>query len=124
MSAKAFLDTNVLVNAHDKRAPEKQFVAASLVERLWENRCGILSVQVLQEFYLTLIRLTESSLGQNDILGLLKDYLSWQIVVNDRRSVIDAIELRQRYQISFWDALIVNAANKGGAEILYSENHQ
>lgn len=123
MSAtKAFVDTNILVYAHDLAAGEKHTRARSLVERLWNDRCGVLSTQVLQEFYVNIRKKARAPVSPADAKQWLADYLNWEVVVNDTNAVIEAIDWEERYQISFWDALILQAASSAGAEILYSED--
>ncbi len=126
MSAKVFLDTNILVYAHDNVVPNKREIAACLVTRLWREGSGVLSVQVLQELYVALTKRAAIAMDPEEVENILQDYLTWKIVINDATAVMDAIQIQRRYHISFWDALIVKAANQSGAKILYSEdlNHE
>jgi predicted nucleic acid-binding protein len=105
MSDKFFVDTNILMYAHDTSAGKKHERAKALVEELWRNRSGVLSTQVLQA-----------------TREIVTDYLAWQIVVNSGESTLEALDLEARYQISFWDALVLHAANAAGADVLYSED--
>ena len=122
MSDKAFVDTNILVYAHELKPGIKHERASALVEMLWKSGEGILSTQVLQELCFTLRRKTATPWTVEETRSLLEDYLDWQIVVNTPRSVIEALTIETRYQISFWDALIIQAAERSGAAILYSEH--
>jgi predicted nucleic acid-binding protein len=122
MSAKHFVDTNILVYAHDAAAGDKHARARALVEQLWADRSGVLSTQVLQEFYVNIRKKARAPLAAAEARQWIADYLDWEVVVNDGQSVLEAIELEERYEISFWDALIVQAANSGGATVLYSED--
>jgi predicted nucleic acid-binding protein len=122
MSGKAFVDTNVLVYAHDRDAGDRHRLAADLVRRLWRDRAGVLSTQVLQEVYVNVRRKPKRPLSRNEALRLIEDYLRWQVVANTPQSVTEAIRLEARFTISFWDALIVHAAQVSGAEILYTED--
>ncbi len=122
MSDKAFVDTNVLVYAHDAAAGRKHDVAVQLVERLWQDRTGVLSTQVLQELYVNLRRKAQRPLDREAARMLIADYLLWEVVVNTGRSLLETIEVEQRFRLSFWDALIVQAATVSGAGILYSED--
>ena len=122
MSGKAFVDTNVLVYAHDNSAGPKHSDAQRLLEELWNSGAGILSAQVLQEFCINVRRKAEHPLSTSEVRQTIEDYLSWEIVVNDGASVLEALEMEQRFQISFWDALIIQAAESAGAEVLYSED--
>jgi predicted nucleic acid-binding protein len=122
MSANSFVDTNILVYAYDRSAGEKHDLAKRLIETLWNDNTGIISTQVLQEFYVNVRRKVQSPLSATEARKLIEDYLSWKVVVNDGAALLEAIEIEQRYQLSFWDALIVQAANTGSAEVLYSED--
>jgi predicted nucleic acid-binding protein len=122
MTEKYFVDTNVLVYAHDRRAGFKHERARQLVERLWDSGQGVLSTQVLQELCINLRRKVNPPLPVDVIRGLIQDYMSWQIVVNTPTSVIQALDIEVRYEISFWDALILQAAESSGAAVVYSED--
>jgi len=119
---KVFVDTNVLVYAYDRGAGSKHEEAQGLVEDLWQKSNGVLSTQVLQEFYVNVRRKAKKPISINSARALIGDYLSWDPIVNDGASVLEAIDAERRYRISFWDALIVVAAQKGGASIIYSED--
>jgi len=122
MSDRYFVDTNVLMYAHDSAAGEKHQRAKSLVEELWEARAGVVSTQVLQELAVNLGRKAKKPLDAKATRDVVSDYLTWQIVVNGGDSILEALDLEAKYQISFWDALIVQAAHVSGAEVLYSED--
>jgi predicted nucleic acid-binding protein len=122
MSAKCFLDTNILMYAHDAATGVKHERALLLVEELWSSGAGALSTQVLQEFCFSLRRKVRPPLSVNETRWRVQNYSSWEIVVNTAESVIGALEIEERYGISFWDALIVHAAQRSGASILYSED--
>jgi predicted nucleic acid-binding protein len=122
MSDKAFVDTNVLVYAHDRHAGSKHATASALVERLWEARSGVVSTQVLQEVYVNVRRKPEKLLSASEARQLVSDYLRWDLIVNTGESILAAIELEERFKLSFWDALIVQAAQTAGVETLYSED--
>ena len=122
MTVKAFVDTNVLVYAHDQAPGTKQNRARRLVEELWREGTGTLSVQVLQELYVNVQRKALSPVSDEEARKLVEDYLAWNPVVNDGPAVLSAIALGQRHQLSFWDALVVVAANRAGASVLYTED--
>lgn len=122
MSDKYFVDTNILMYAHDKAAGAKHQRAKALVEELWRNRTGVLSTQVLQELSVNLRKKARRSLDAKATRDIVADYLTWQVVVNGGDSILEALDLEGRYQISFWDALVVHAAQVSGAELLYSED--
>lgn len=122
MNGKSFVDTNVLVYAHDRSAGMKHDRARMLVERLWQSGEGVLSPQVLQELSATLQRKIAAPLPIPEIRELVEDYLSWKIVVTDANSAIEALDVQLKFKISYWDALILHAAENSGAEVLYSED--
>lgn len=122
MSDRYFVDTNVLMYAHDSAAGEKHQRAKVLVEELWETRAGVVSTQVLQELAVNLRRKAKKPLDAKATRDVVSDYLTWQVVVNGGDSILEALDLEAKYQISFWDALIVQAAHVSGAEVLYSED--
>ncbi len=122
MSDKYFLDTNILVYAHDRSAGVKHDRARSLVEKLWHSGDGVLSTQVLQELCVNLRRKSNPPLSIEETRRILQDYLSWEVVVNSADSVVQALDIEARYKISFWDALILQAAEVSGVAVLYSED--
>lgn len=122
MSDKYFVDTNILMYAHDSSAGEKHQRAKALVEELWRDRTGVVSTQVLQELSVNLRKKVRQPLDAKATRDIVADYLTWQVIVNGGESILEAIDLESRYQISFWDALVVQAAQASGAEILYSED--
>ena len=119
------MDTNILVYAHDADAGEKHAAAAQAVAELWEYRNGILSTQVLQELYVTLTRKMASPVTGNVVRRLIRNYLTWELVLNDGAIILHAGEIGENYQLSFWDGLIVAAAySKNAATILTEDmNH-
>lgn len=122
MADKCFVDTNILLYAHDPSAGLKRDGARQLVVDLWSTGRGVLSTQVLQELCVNLRRKVKPPVPVNEIRQLLQDYLSWEIIVNSPESSVEALEIEERYRISFWDALIVHAAESAGATVLYSED--
>jgi predicted nucleic acid-binding protein len=122
MSDRYFVDTNILMYAHDNAAGEKHVRAKALVEELWESRSGAVSTQVLQELAVNLRRKAKKPLDAKATRDIIADYLAWHVVVNGGDSILEALELEARYQLSFWDALVLQAAHVAGAEILYSED--
>jgi predicted nucleic acid-binding protein len=122
MSDKYFVDTNILMYAHDTSAGEKHDRARALVEELWRDRTGVVSTQVLQELSVNLRKKVRRPLDAKATRDIVADYLTWQVIVNGGESILEAIDLEARHQISFWDALVVQAAQASGAEVLYSED--
>lgn len=122
MSDKYFVDTNILMYAHDTTAGVKHQRAKALVEELWRKRSGVVSTQVLQELCVNLRRKAAKPVSVMTAREIITDYLAWEVVTNTGESVLEALELEERYRISFWDALVVQAAEASGSEVLYSED--
>ena len=122
MSGKAFVDTNILLYAHDVADPAKNRRAVELLEQLWADGNGVLSTQVLQEFAVNLQRRIAHSLTFAEVRRRIVLYLDWEVVVNGEGSVLRGLDAQERNQISFWDAMIVQAAESAGCEVLYSED--
>ena len=122
MNDKCFVDTNILVYAHDRSAGPKHERARALIEELWSSGQGVLSTQVLQEFYINVRRKAAHPLSKDETRRTVQDYLNWKVVVSTPESVIRALDIEDRYGISFWDALIVASAEICGASILYTED--
>jgi len=118
----SFVDTNVLVYAEDSDAKDKQRLARDLVLQLWDLRDGVLSVQVLQEFYVTVTRKLKKPLAVGKARDIVDEYLTWTVVDNTGAILLDAIDLQRHAKLSFWDALVVQAAITAGCDRLYSED--
>jgi predicted nucleic acid-binding protein len=122
MSDSRFVDTNILMYAHDSTTGVKHERARALVEELWRGRSGAVSTQVLQELCVNVRRRSGRPLDVASTRALVADYLTWNVIVNDGESILAALEIEERYGISFWDALIIQAAEAAGADVLYSED--
>jgi predicted nucleic acid-binding protein len=122
MSVRAFVDTNVLVYAHDVDAGDRHVVAAKLVADLWETRAAVISTQVLQEFYVNATRKIPSPLPRAVARQVVRTYTAWQTETIGPQEIQAASELEEQHRLSFWDALIVAAALKGGAATLLTED--
>ena len=122
MTDKVFVDTNVLVYAHDLDAGERHDAAARLVAELWEARTAVISTQVLQEFYVNATRKIPSPLARATARRIVRTYSAWQTESIGPEDVLAASEIEEQHQLSFWDALIVAAAVKGGAARILTED--
>lgn len=122
MNDKCFVDTNILVYAHDRSTGVKHERAQMLLEQLWDSGKGVLSTQVLQELCINLRRKAGNPLPVEEVRRLIREYSTWEVVTNTPASVLGALEIEMRYKTSFWDALILHAAEYAGASILYSED--
>ena len=119
---KTFVDTNILIYAHDRGGGHKHEIARREVEDLWESGTGVISTQVLQEFYVNVRRKAANPVSDASARSLIEDYIAWDPVVNDGASVLEAIDLGRRYRLSFWDALIIVGAHRAGAGVVLSED--
>jgi predicted nucleic acid-binding protein len=122
MPDKFFVDTNSLLYAHDSSAGERHRRARALIEHLWDTRSGVLSTQVLQEFAVNLRRKVDPPVDSGEVRDIIADYLTWTVVTNGGEAILAALDLERRYQLSFWDSLIIAAAQSAGVNVLYSED--
>jgi predicted nucleic acid-binding protein len=124
MSATVFVDTNVLVHARDSTEADKQRQAAEWMAWLWELRLGRLSVQVLQEYYVTVTTKLhpprEVEEAREDVIALT----AWQPVVIDLDIIERAWSLQDRFGFSWWDGLILGAALARRCGYVLSEDFQ
>ncbi|MBI4755543.1 MAG: PIN domain-containing protein [Betaproteobacteria bacterium] len=120
----AFVDTNILLYAHDAGAGEKRVAAAALLRRLVESDAGVVSTQVLMEFYVNATRKLAQPLDEAGAARVVNTYAAWVASPTGADTVRRALQLRERFRFSPWDALIVAAAIEARCEILYSEDLQ
>jgi len=117
-----FVDTNVIVYAYDDSTGEKHRRARALMSELWDGRKGCLSLQVLQEFYVNITRKVIHPL-EADLAGqIVEDLSAWKVHTPGVRDVLEAIRLHRKYQISFWDAMILQSARQAGCQLIWSED--
>ncbi len=121
MSAKVFVDTNVLVYAHDNKAGHKHLEAMRILQGLSQQRAGALSMQVLQEFYVTVTRKIASPLSREEARAIVEDFSHW-CVATSPADIRQAFLIEDGARIGFWDALIVAAALRCGATKVISED--
>lgn len=121
MSAKTFVDTNILICAHDADAKAKHEVAKSVLRELWSERTGILSMQVLQEFYVNVTRKIAIPLPKDLARAVVSSYTAW-CVETTPAEIAAAFRIEDDSGIGFWDALIVSSAVKSGAGRILSED--
>lgn len=122
MSDRSFFDTNVLVYADDKAAPAKQRRAIDLVATHRRAGTGVVSLQVLQEYFVTVTRKlhVDAKIARRKV-ELLAEF---DVVAPDLDDVLAAIDLHRLHGFSFWDALVLRAAKQAGCKILFSEDFQ
>ena len=120
----AFIDTNVLVHAHDRSKIRKQPIAEALLDDLWRTRSGAVSTQVLQEFYVVATRKFDPPMRRGAAREIVALYGEWTTVQVDVALILAASKLEERHGFSFWDALVVEAARRCGAVRLLTEDLQ
>ncbi|MBY0495927.1 MAG: PIN domain-containing protein [Cyanobacteria bacterium] len=119
---REFVDANVLVYAFDASAGLKQQIAGRLLERLWDSGTGCVSVQVLQEFFVTVTRKMRRPMPAADATARVRELARWKVFAPTAADVIAAIGLHTQSRIGFWDALIVLAAAETGCDVLWTED--
>ncbi|WP_231995761.1 PIN domain-containing protein [Mycobacterium sp. 852002-51163_SCH5372311] len=115
------MDANILLYAYDVAAGEKHEVASALVDRLWRERRGAFSVQVLQEFYVSATRKIAKTMGPDVAVDTLKNLVRWRVHSPLPDDVIAAATLSSRHRLSFWDAMIVRSAAELRCDTLWTE---
>jgi predicted nucleic acid-binding protein len=122
MSARSFFDTNVLVYADDKAAPAKQRRALELVADHRRSRTGVVSLQVLQEYFVTVTR--KLGVDARVVRRKVELLAEFDVAAPDVTDILAAIDLHRLHGFSFWDALILRAAKQAGCSVLLSEDFQ
>jgi len=117
-----FVDTNILIYAHDTSAGQKHSRAKELMRDLWQSGKGCLSIQVLQEFYVNVTQKVTKPLSAEAAAQIIADLSVWEMHCPTMEDVLEAIRLHKRYQISFWDAMILASALQLGCQVLWSED--
>ncbi|HEX4489024.1 MAG TPA: PIN domain-containing protein [Terriglobales bacterium] len=121
MSAKTFVDSNVLIYAYDSKVPGKQAKAQAALRVLWAEQTGVLSMQVLQEFYITVTRKIQQPLAREIARLVIQSYSVWCVPANPE-DILAAFRIEDRSKLSFWDSLILASASRSGADRLLSED--
>ncbi len=121
MSGRTFVDTNVLIYAHDVDAAAKHQIAKAVLRDLWDGRTGVLSMQVLQEFYVNVTRKISSPLSKDLARLVVSSYTVW-CTETTPAELSAAFRIEDESRIGFWDALIVSSAAKSGATRILSED--
>lgn len=119
---KMFVDTNIIVYAYDSSAGEKHAAAAALMKKLWHTGHGIISTQVLQEFFVTVTKKIEKPLNAAQARTIVRDLLKWKTVIVGGEIILEAIDLHNEHNYSFWDSVVIASALEGGAGTLLSED--
>ena len=121
---RIFVDSSVLVHAHDLDSGLKRAIAEQVLKQLWQDETGVLSTQVLQEFYAALTSGIASPVPRRAARDLIHAYSVWPVVTLDAADVLAAADFEERYRLTFRDALVVVAARKSGATLLLSDTLQ
>ena len=121
-AGKVFVDTNVLIYAYDIVAALVFTPCLEILHTLWKTKSGIISIQVMQEFFVNVTRKIPRPLSVAKSKGILQAYLAWEIPPTQADTVLLAVDIMARHQLSFWDAMIIASATKGGAKTLLSED--
>jgi predicted nucleic acid-binding protein len=117
-----FVDSNILVYAYELTNIKKHEQAVELLETLWKSKLGCLSIQVLQEFYVSVNRKMDFPMSSEHACQVIQDYSVWTIHRPTVKDVLAAIELHERYQLSFWDAMILRSAQQSACNLIWSED--
>ena len=121
-SDRTFVDTNVLIYAHDVDAGRKHEIATDLLRRLWAERAGMLSTQVLQEFYVNATRKIRRPLTKPEARSVVDTYAPWCVDGIATSDFTVAFQIEDQARIGFWDALIIAVAARSGARRVVSED--
>ena len=124
MTAKVFVDTNVLVYSRDASEAQKQKLSMEWMAHLWRTRTGKLSYQILQEFYLTVTAKLQPGLDPENARRDVRSLLAWEPIVINEQVLENAWLVQDSYQLSWWDALVVSAAQIGDCRYLLTEDLQ
>ena len=124
MTAPVFVDTNVIVYRFDTRDPRKQSRAVDWFTFLWDHRSGRVSFQVLQETYGVLTRKRKPAMAATDAQRIVRGLAAWRPVTMNLRILERVWHLQERHLLSWWDALIVAAAQTCGCKVLLTEDLQ
>jgi predicted nucleic acid-binding protein len=119
---REFVDANVLVYAFDSSAGRKQRAAQALLEKLWHGATGCVSVQVLQEFFVTVTKKVATPLTVEEATLRIREFAAWRVFAPKADDVVAAIGLHTQAKIAFWDAMIVLAAAESGCDVLWTED--
>jgi predicted nucleic acid-binding protein len=119
---RVFVDTNIIVYAYDSSAGAKHSRAAEMLKDLWNTGRGIISTQVLQEFFVTTTRKIKKPMAVPIARDIVRDFLKWKTIVVDGEVILEAIDIHTDQKYSFWDSVIIASALQGGATTLLSED--
>ena len=119
---RQFVDTNILVYAYDESAGEKHEKARAILVELLRTREGCLSMQVLQELFVSLTRKIREPLDPGEAARRVRYLSEWTLHVPDRSDLFSAMDLHRELHISFWDAMLIQSARRLGCRLLWTED--
>src|SRR5713101_881899 len=119
---REFVDANVLVYAFDASAGKKKAVAEQLLARFWESGVGCLSVQVLQEFFVTVTKKVAHPLSVDEAADRIREFATWKVFAPTTNDVLGAIALQKQSKLNFWDAMVLQAAVESQCDVLWTED--
>lgn len=122
MSAKRFVDTNVLLYARDTSETHKQPIAEALIRELWQTRTGCISMQVLNEYYVNVTQKLKPGLTKAEAWSDLEALRAWEPIPISFQLLVRGYHIQTRYELSWWDSLIVAAAVEANCQEILSED--
>ncbi len=120
--SREFVDANILVYAYDASAGKKKAAAEHLLAELWGAGTGCLSVQVLQEFFVTVSGKVAKPLSVEEAAERVREFGAWKVFTPGADDILRAIALQKQTKLNFWDAMIVHAAAELGCDVLWTED--
>lgn len=121
---RVFVDSNILVYAYDADAADKHHIAKQRLAQLWDDETGAVSIQVLQEFYVTATRKLPKPISRRAAREVIDTYESWSPHRPTTADVVAASELEERHRLAFWDALVIVSAQRCDCVTVLSEDLQ
>ena len=122
MSANVFVDTNILVYSRDSSEEIKQPIAIDVLTELWQKGTGKISTQVCNEYYTTVTQKLKPGLSKDEAWQDIEALFAWQPLAVDKKVLVKAKACQLRYQLSWWDSLIVSAAYYCNCSTILSED--
>lgn len=119
---REFVDANVLVYAFDSSAGAKHEAAVRLLNRLWQSDTGQLSVQILQEFFVTITRKVATPMPVDDAELRVREFTAWKVFSPTADDVVAAIGVARKMKVSFWDAMVLHAAAESACDVCWTED--
>ncbi len=122
MSDNIFVDTNILLYSRDASEPEKQGIASTRIAELWDKRNGRLSVQVLNEYFVNATRKLNPGLSPEEAWDDIEALSAWDPLPIDMAMLTRSFAVQRRYRLSWWDSMIIAAAETAGCTHILSED--